>query len=149
MHTQQRQQLKKHILALGLLPHHTHPLGTRTIEALVETVQKEWVELLKTYAEIDENGKFKPAEIRTKVKDKDGNIVEELKKEEGTFRISPEKQEDFMAAQNLFRTKEAVIEASPILFSTVVDVGLSAAELLQLEGIVVEDPTTLKAVTAK
>lgn len=93
----------------------------KQFEKVSDTAQKEWIDLLKTYCDRDEKGNFIPGSNGP-----------------GTFRVTAGKEADFEAAQAFFNAKEVDVWADPIPFEACTKVGLSAADLIQLDGIIVE-----------
>lgn len=108
----------------------------KQFEKLADTAQKEWIELLKQFCQLDEKGNFIPSEGKA-----------------GTFTVTPGREMEFKTAADSFNAKVADIWADPIHFEDVSKVGFSPADLMQLEGIILEPrdwvdtQTTPKAAT--
>lgn len=100
----------------------------KQFEKVSETAQKEWIELLKKYAQLDTEGNFVGQDGRA-----------------GTFIITPGKEMEFKTVSDTFNAKEADIWADTISYEEVSKVGLSAVDLLQLEGIIVEPKDFIEA----
>jgi hypothetical protein len=90
----------------------------KRIDEEANIAQKEFVELLKQYAELDANGDFVPADNKP-----------------GTFKILEGKQADWDKASDTLLEKEFVIQKSKLQFEDVSDAKLSPQEFIHLEAI--------------
>lgn len=100
----------------------------KQFEKCVDMAQKEWIVELKKWAMLDEKGEFVPDE-----------------RGPGTFKIPIEKKAAFEEVEKMFDEQALTIWADTIPFETVKTVGLSAMDLLQMEGII-KEPEQMDAV---
>lgn len=92
-----------------------------------ETAQTLWIKLLKQFAELDQNGNFKPLEVTQS----DGSISKDFNK----FVVADEKKDDFKKAEAEFGELEFEVPCTPLKLSDIEMVDCSAKELLALEPI--------------
>lgn len=100
-------------------------------EKIAEKAQEEWIYLLKQYAELEADGTIK---VKPGTK--------------GDYMVIPGKEEALKKASAEFQKIEGEITAHPMPFEVVANVGLSAVDLMALEGLIAEpkDFPDLKAV---
>lgn len=102
----------------------------RKYEQELKTGQDLWIKLLKQYASLDEKGGFVPAKIAMP----DGTTKEDPAK----YDIPTDKLEAFRQAEKDFNAVEFEIPTWPVTLEEIKDVGLTAHELIAIEGLLNE-----------
>lgn len=97
----------------------------KQFEKIAEMAQKEWLELLKKYVELNEDGTIK---IR-KVTRPNGSV------QDGFYPIEA-KKEEFEAATQFFNATAKEVWADPIPFETLAGVGLAPVDIMALDDLI-------------
>lgn len=102
----------------------------KQFEKIAQRAQEDWTKLLKDYCVLDDKGELKL---------KDGGI----------FDVLPGKEVELKNKKDIFDQTEKEIWAKTIPWESVQKVGLSAGDLIQLEGIVLESKEFLEEMKAE